>query len=172
MSVLPGERRFALGCFRAASGPAGTASLFGLPADLRRLAGTAGSFTRALHRHTGHPVIVRPLIEGWGAFEADSWPVPRDTRVWQRLVRLESGDARVEAMTEVAGINGPIPPKLHRAITGLGDTPLMEVLARQPRCRRQVFEVSRQGRVVTRVSVYRIQLARVRVTEWFDTDLL
>ena len=169
--MINGDRRFALGCFRAASGPAGTALLFGLPGDLRRLAGTPGSFTRALHRHTGHPVIVRRLIEGWGALEADSWPVPRATRVWQRRVRLESGAARIEAMTEVVGVNGPIPPKLHRAITGLGDTPLMEVLARQPRCRRLTFRVRREGRLITRETVYGIHLARVRVTEWFDIDL-
>ncbi|KTG16898.1 MULTISPECIES: hypothetical protein [unclassified Guyparkeria] len=171
MSDLGGERRFVRGCFRHASGPAGAGMLFGVPGSVRRLAGTSGSFTRALHRHTGHPVIVRPLLEGWGAPEADGWPVPRATRVWQRLVRLESGDARIEAMTEVAGVNGPIPPKLHRAITGLGGTPLMEVLARQPRCRRLSFRVSREGRLITRETVYRIHLARVRVTEWFDVDL-
>ena len=171
MSDLGGERRFVRGCFRRASGPAGAGSLFGVPGPVRRLAATPGSFTRALHRHTGHPVVVRPRLEGWGALEAEGWPVPRATRVWQRLVRLESGDARIEAMTEVAGVNGPIPPKLHRAITGLGDTPLMAVLARQPRCHRETFAVSRRGRTITRTTVYRIHLARVRVTEWFDIDL-
>ena len=168
MSVVDGERRFALGCFHRARGPAGTETLFGLPGEVRRLAGTAGSFTRALHRHTGHPVIVHRLAEGWRDHQAGRWPVPRATRVWERRVRLESADARVEARTEVVG---PLSPRLFRAITGLGDTPLMEVLAQQPRCRRQVFEVRRDGRLVTRTTVYRIHLARVRVTEWFDIDL-
>ena len=167
MSIRRAERRFALGCFRAARGPDGTASLFGLPRDVRRLATTTGSFTRALRRHTGHPVIVRRLSEGWRGHQAERWPVPRVTRVWERRVRLESGDARIEACTEVAG---PLSPRLFRAITGLADAPLMEVLARQPRCRRQAFEVSRKGRRITRVAVYRIHLARVRVTEWFDID--
>ncbi len=163
--------RFALGCFRATARPAGGETLFSLPAAQRRLAGTPGSFTRALHRETGHPVIVRRLAEGWRDHVPGHWPVPRATRVWQRRVRLESGAARIEAMTEVAGVNGPIPPKLHRAITGLGDMPLMEVLARQPRCRRLSFRVRREGRLITRETVYRIHLARVRVTEWFDVDL-
>jgi len=162
------DPRFALGCFRRGSRPAGTAVLFGLPAGLRRLAGTAGSFTRALHRHTGHPVAVRRLAEGWRGHTAESWPLPRATRVWERRVRLESAGARVEACTEVIG---PLTPRLHRAITGLGDTPLMAVLARQPRCRRETFAVSRQGRLITRTTVYRIHLARVRVTERFDIDL-
>ncbi|MFW5954883.1 MAG: chorismate--pyruvate lyase family protein, partial [Guyparkeria sp.] len=133
---MNGDRRFTLGCFRASSGPEGIEALFGLPAGTRRLAGAAGSFTRALERHTGKPVTVRRLAEGWRGQRADRWPVPRDTRIWARRVRLESGTARVEALTEVAGVNGPIPPRLHRAIVGLGDVPLMAVLARQPCCRR------------------------------------
>ena len=168
MSATSGERRFALGCFRRASGPEGGGPLFDLPGDVRRLATTTGSFTRALHRHTGHPVIVRRLAEGWRGHEPGRWPVPRVTRVWERRVRLESADARVEARTEVVG---PLSPRLFRAISGLGDTPLMEVLAQQPRCRRQSFTVNRQGRLVTRETVYRIHLARVRVTEWFEIDL-
>ncbi|MFO7582294.1 chorismate--pyruvate lyase family protein [Guyparkeria sp.] len=162
------DRRFALGCFRGTAGPDGLEALFGLPAGIRRLAGTTGSFTRALQRHTGQPVTVRRLAEGWRDHRADRWPVPRVTRVWERRVRLQSAEARVEALTEVVG---PLTPRLHRAITGLADAPLMEVLARQPLCRRQQFEVSQQGRRITRVSVYRIHLARVRVTEWFDIDL-
>ena len=168
MSAQRDDRRFALGCFRRASGPAGSSVLFGLPTDVRRLAGTAGSFTRALHRHTGHPVVVRRLAEGWRGHQPGRWPVPRVTRVWERRVRLESAGARVEALTQVVG---PLSPRLFRAITGLADTPLMEVLARQPRCRCQSFTVGRQGRRITRVTVYRIHLARVRVTEWFDIDL-
>ncbi|MFN2382221.1 MAG: hypothetical protein ABR561_06690 [Guyparkeria sp.] len=165
------DRRFALGCFRPGGGPpSGGEALFGVPVDVRRLAATSGSFTRALERYTGHPVRVQRLAEGWRGQKADHWPIPRDTRVWARRVRLESGDARVEALTEVAGVNGPILPRLHRAIVGLGDGPLMAVLARQPRCRRLAFEVRRDGRTITRVSVYRIHLARVRVTEWFDID--
>ena len=165
------DRRFALGCFRASSGPQGIQTLFGVPADVRRLAGAAGSFTRALERHTGLPVHVHRLAEGWRGQRADRWPLPRNTRIWARRVRLESGTARVEALTEVAGVNGPIPPRLRRAIAGLGDVPLMAVLARQPRCRRLAFEVRRDGRTITRRSVYRIHLARVRVTEWFDVEL-
>jgi len=165
------DRRFALGCFRASSGPYGVEALFGVPTGVRRLAGTAGSFTRALQRHTGQPVRVQRLAEGWRGQKAGHWPIPRDTRVWARRVRLESGGARVEALTEVAGVNGPIPPRLRRAIAGLGDVPLMAVLARQPRCRRLAFEVRRDGRTITRVSVYRIHLARVRVTEWFGVEL-
>ncbi|WP_322521706.1 hypothetical protein SR882_02110 [Guyparkeria halophila] len=161
-------RRFALGCFRATARPAGDPMLFRLPAAQRRLATTTGSFTRALHRHTGHPVVVRRLDEGWRGHVAGRWPTPRVTRVWARRVRLESADARVEALTEVVG---PLSPRLRRAITGLADTPLMEVLARQPRCRRLSFRVSRAGRRVSRETVYRIHLARVRVTEWFDIDL-
>lgn len=168
MSVTPGERRFAPGCFRRASGPDGAGSLFGLPGDMRRLATTTGSFTRALHRHTGQPVRVRRLAEGWRGHEADRWPTPRVTRVWERRVRLESADAGVEARTEVVG---PLSPRLFRAISGLGDTPLMRVLERQPRCRRLSFRVRREGRIITRETVYRIHLARVRVTEWFDIDL-
>ncbi|MGM0517876.1 MAG: chorismate--pyruvate lyase family protein [Pseudomonadota bacterium] len=162
------DRRFALGCFRATSAPQGMGGLFGLPTDIRRLAGTPGSFTRALQRHTGRPVTVRRLAEGWRDHRADRWPVPRVARVWERRVRLESAGARVEALTEVVG---PLTPRLHRAITGLADAPLMEVLARQPHCRRQQFDVRRHGRTIVRSSVYRIHLARVRVTEWFDIDL-
>ncbi|MFW6375433.1 MAG: chorismate--pyruvate lyase family protein [Guyparkeria sp.] len=162
------DRRFALGCFRATALPVGGEQLFGLPVARRRLATTTGSFTRALHRHTGHPVVVRRLSEGWRGHQAGQWPVPRGTRVWTRRVRLESGDARVEALTEVVG---PLSPRLRRAITGLADTPLMEVLASQPCCRRLSFRVHRQGRTITRETVYRIHLARVRVTEWFDIDL-
>ncbi|MFW6021774.1 MAG: hypothetical protein ACOCPR_06780, partial [Guyparkeria sp.] len=132
------------------------------------LATTTGSFTRALHRHTGYPVVVRRLSEGWRGHQAGRWPVPRATRVWARRVRLESGDARVEALTEVVG---PLSPRLRRAVTGLADTPLMEVLARQSRCRRLSFRVHREGRRVTRETVYRIHSARVRVTEWFDIDV-
>ncbi len=164
-------RPFALGCFQSDHGPEGGAALFGLSEGTRRLACTAGSFTRAMHRHTGRPVVVKRLAEGWRDQRANHWPVPRDTRVWQRRVRLESGEVRVEALTEVAGVNGPISPRLRRAITGLGDTPLMGVLARQPCCRRLSFRVRREGRTITRETVYRIHLARVRVTEWFDVDL-
>lgn len=160
-------QRFALGCFRATARPVGERMLFRLPAAQRRLATTTGSFTRALHRHTGHPVVVRRLDEGWRAHVAGRWPVPRVTRVWLRRVRLESADARVEALTEVVG---PLSPRLRRAITGLADTPLMEVLARQPRCRRLSFRVSLRGNRINRETVYRIHLARVRVTEWFDSD--
>ena len=168
---MNGDRRFTLGCFRASSGPEGIEALFGVPAGTRRLAAAAGSFTRALQQHTGQPVTVRRLAEGWCDQVPGRWPTPRVTRVWQRRVRLESGDARVEAVTELAGVNGPIPLRLHRAIAGLGDVPLMAVLARQPRCLRQHFEVRRDGRTITRTSIYRIHLARVRVTEWFDIDL-
>jgi len=171
VSTVRDDHRFALGCFRRASGPDGTESLFGLPGEVRRLAGTPGSFTRALRHHTGHPVVVHRLSEGWRDHGADRWPVPRATRVWERRVRLESGNARVEAMTEVAGVNGPIPPQLQRAISGLGDAPLMGVLARQPRCRRLSFRVRREGRLIIREAIYRIHLARVRVIEWFDVDL-
>ncbi|WP_410474666.1 chorismate--pyruvate lyase family protein [Guyparkeria sp. TX1] len=163
-------RPFALGCFRSVNGPEGGAALFGLPGSVRRLARTTGSFTRALHRHTGRPVVVRRLAEGWRNQKANHWPIPRDTRVWQRRVRLESGEVRVEALTEVAGVNGPITPRLHRAIAGLADTPLMGILERQPLCRRLSFRVRREGRTITRETVYRIHLARVRVTEWFDID--
>lgn len=162
---MSGDRRFALGCFRAAKGPAGIEALFGLPAATRQLAATTGSFTRALQRHTGHPVAVQRVAEGWRGHQADRWPVPRVTRVWERRVRLESAQARVEALTEVAG---PLTPRLFRAITGLADAPLMAVLARQPHCRRQQFDVHRHGRTIVRTSIYRIHLARVRVTEWFD----
>jgi chorismate-pyruvate lyase len=165
------DRRFALGCFRATSRPTGIELLFGVPAGVRRLAGTPGSFTRTLQRHTGQPVSVQRLAEGWRGQNADRWPIPRGTRVWERRVRLESGKARVEALTEVAGVNGPIPPRLHRAIAGLGDAPLMAVLARQPHCRRLAFDVRRDGRIITRTSIYRIHRARVRVTEWFPIDL-
>lgn len=165
---MSGDRRFALGCFRATTGPQGIEALFGLPLTIRRLAGTTGSFTRALQRHTGQPVTVHRVAEGWRDHRAGRWPVPRVTRVWERRVRLESGDARVEALTEVAG---PLTPRLQRAITGLADAPLMAVLARQSHCRRRTFEVRRQGRRITRVSIYRIHLARVRVTEWIDIDL-
>ncbi len=165
---MSGDRRFVLGCFRAGSAPSGVEALFGLPADLRRLAGTAGSFTRALERHTGRPVTVRRLAEGWRDQHPGRWPAPRVTRVWERRVRLESGALRVEALTEVAG---PLTPRLQRAITGLADAPLMAVLARQSCCQRQLFEVRREGGRITRTSVYRIHLARVRVTEWFDVDL-
>lgn len=160
--------RFALGCFRTTARPAGDETLFSLPAASRRLATTTGSFTQALRRHTGHPVVVRRLDEGWRGHVAGRWPTPRVTRVWERRVRLESGDARVDALTEVVG---PLTPRLHRAITGLADTPLMEVLARQPLCRRLSFRVSLQGGRISRETVYRIHLARVRVTEWFDIDL-
>ena len=166
---MSADGRFALGCFRGTARPAGDRMLFSLPVAQRRLATTPGSFTRALHRYTGHPVVVRRLAEGWRGHKADRWPVPRVTRVWERRVRLESADTRVEALTEVVG---PLTPRLQRAITGLADTPLMEVLARQPRCRRLSFRVSRDGRRISRESVYRIHLARVRVTEWIDIDLL
>ncbi|MDG4868053.1 hypothetical protein P8631_08575 [Guyparkeria sp. 1SP6A2] len=165
---MSGDRRFARGCFHATKGPEGIQALFGPAAAVRRLAGTTGSFTRALQRHTGHPVTVHRLGEGWRGHQAGRWPVPRVTRVWERRVRLESAQVRIEALTEVAG---PLTPRLFRAITGLADAPLMAVLARQPHCRRQSFQVRRQGRRITRVSVYRIHLARVRVTEWFDIDL-
>jgi len=164
------KRRFSLGCFRPYGGPEGIAALFGLPGEIRRLAGTAGSFTRAVREYTGHPVEVRRLHEGWRDHQPGRWPVPRATRVWERRVRLESGDFRVDALTEVAGINGPIPPRLRRAITGLADTPLLEVLERQPHCRRTRFQVRREGHIITRETVYRIHLARVRVTEWFEID--
>ena len=168
MSVPPGDRWSAPGCFRRVNGPEGAGSLFDLPGATRRLATTTGSFTRALHRHTGHPVRVRRLAEGWRGHEAGRWPIPRVTRVWERRVRLESANARVEARTEVVG---PLSPRLFRAISGLGDTPLMAVLERQPRCRRLSFRVRREGRTITRETVYRIHLARVRVTEWFAIDL-
>ncbi len=159
--------RFALGCFRTTARPTGDGMLFGLPAAQRRLASTTGSFTQALRRHTGQPVLVRRLDEGWRGQAAGRWPTPRVTRVWERRVRLESGDAWVEALTEVVG---PLTPRLRGAITGLGDAPLMEVLDRQPLCRRLSFRVSLQGRRIRRETVYRIHLARVRVTEWFDID--
>lgn len=168
MSGRRDERRFTLGCFRRTSGPVGIESLFGLPSDVRRLAGTGGSFTRALSRHTGSPVKVRRLAEGWRDHRPGRWPTSRVTRVWERRTRLESAAARVEARTEVVG---PLTPRLRRAIMGLADSPLMEVLVRQPNCHRQVFEVSRQGRLIRRLAVYHIHCARVRVTEWFDIDL-
>ncbi len=159
--------RFALGCFHTTARPAGEKTLFGLPVALRRLASTPRSFTHALRRHTGHPVVVRRLDEGWGGHLADRWPTPRSTRVWERRVRLESGDVGIDALTEVVG---PLTPRLHRAIIGLADAPLMEVLDRQPLCRRLSFRVRLQGGRISRETVYRIHLGRVRVTEWFDID--
>jgi len=87
---------------------------------------------------------------------------------WCREVVLEAGALRVWAETRV-WVGGNV--DLLRALHGLGDTPLIQLLRRQRDCRRQYLHVAVKGNRVRRASLYRIGRAWVCVTETFPLRL-